>query len=72
MSAFLQVEDLSVDYVTKEDTVHAVSGVPFSLEKGHVLGLVGETGAGKTTIARTILRVLQTPTAVVRGGRGRI
>ena len=69
MSAFLQVEDLSVDYVTKEETVHAVSGVSFSLEKGHVLGLVGETGAGKTTIARTILRVLQTPPAVVRGGR---
>ena len=69
MSAFLQVEDLSVDYVTKEETVHAVSGVSFSLEKGKVLGLVGETGAGKTTIARTILRVLQTPPAVVRGGR---
>ena len=69
MSAFLQVEDLSVDYVTKAETVHAVSGVSFSLEKGHVLGLVGETGAGKTTIARTILRVLQTPPAVVRGGR---
>ena len=69
MSAFLQVEDLSVDYVTKEETVRAVSGVSFSLEKGHVLGLVGETGAGKTTIARTILRVLQTPPAVVRGGR---
>ena len=69
MSAFLQVEDLSVDYVTKAETVHAVSGVSFSLEKGKVLGLVGETGAGKTTIARTILRVLQTPPAVVRGGR---
>ncbi len=69
MSAFLQVEDLSVDYVTKAETVHAVSEVSFSLEKGHVLGLVGETGAGKTTIARTILRVLQTPPAVVRGGR---
>ena len=69
MCAFLQVEDLSVEYVTKAETVHAVTGVSFSLEKGRVLGLVGETGAGKTTIARTILRVLQTPPAVVRSGR---
>ena len=68
MDAFLQVKDLSVEYVTKEETVYAVSHVSFSLEKGKVLGLVGETGAGKTTIARTILRVLQEPPAEIRGG----
>lgn len=66
--AFLEVKDLKVEYVTKEETVHAVNGVSFRLEKGKVMGLVGETGAGKTTIARTILRVLQEPPAELRSG----
>lgn len=67
--SFLEVRDLTVEYVTKEETVHAVNGVSFQLEKGKVLGLVGETGAGKTTIARTILRVLQEPPAVLKSGK---
>ena len=67
-NTFLQVKNLKVEYVTKEETVHAVNGVSFNLEKGKVLGLVGETGAGKTTIARTILRVLQEPPAELRDG----
>ena len=65
---FLQVNDLRVDYVTRAQTVHAVNGVSFTLEKGKTLGLVGETGAGKTTIARAIMRVLQTPPAVLKSG----
>ena len=66
--AFLQVDNLKVEYITKEETVYAVNDVSLKLEKGKVLGLVGETGAGKTTIARTILRVLQSPPGVVMGG----
>ncbi|MDO4648396.1 MAG: ABC transporter ATP-binding protein [Eubacteriales bacterium] len=65
---FLQIKDLTVDYVTKEETVKAVSNISLNLDKGKVLGLVGETGAGKTTIARTILRVLQSPPGVVKSG----
>ncbi len=65
---FLEVKNLTVEYVTKEETVHAVNDVSFSLEKGKVLGMVGETGAGKTTIARTILRILQEPPAELRSG----
>lgn len=67
-NSFLQVKDLKVEYVTKAETVYAVNGVSFSLKKGSVFGLVGETGAGKTTIARTILRVLQEPPTELRSG----
>ena len=55
---FLKVEDLVVEYRTGGKVVHAVNNVSFELERGKTLGLVGETGAGKTTIAKTILRVL--------------
>ena len=65
---FLSVRDLRVDYVLKSETVHAVNGVSFDVEKGQTLGLVGETGAGKTTIARTILGILQVPPGVVKSG----
>ena len=65
---FLSVKDLTVEYVTMEETVQAVNHVSFTLRKGKTLGLVGETGAGKTTIASSILRVLPEPPAKVRSG----
>lgn len=55
---FLEIDDLYVEYFTKENVVHAVNGVSLKLEKGTALGLVGETGAGKTSIAKSILRIL--------------
>ena len=68
-NAFLKVENLVVEYVSGGKTVHAVNGVTFDLEKGKTLGLVGETGAGKTTIAKAILRILPEPQATVKSGR---
>ena len=59
----LSVKDVEVRYETKDEVVHAVNDVSFDLNYGETLGLVGETGAGKTTIARTILRILPTPPA---------
>ena len=47
----LEVSDLQIRYVTDEETVRAVNGVSFTLERGESIGLVGETGAGKTTTA---------------------
>jgi len=67
-NVFLDISNLKVEYVTREETVYAVNGVDIRLEKGKVLGLVGETGAGKTTIARSILGVLQSPPGVIREG----
>jgi peptide/nickel transport system ATP-binding protein len=65
----LEVEDLTVRYSMDKKWVEAVNGVSFKLEKGKTLGLVGETGAGKTTIAKTIMRILPMPPAEVTRGK---
>lgn len=64
----LSVNNIKVNYETKDETVEAVNEVSFKLNYSQTLGLVGETGAGKTTIARTILRILPSPPAVVKNG----
>lgn len=64
----LEIENLSVVYETDMETVHAVNGISFSLGKGETLGLVGETGAGKTTTALTILGLLPERTGKITGG----
>ena len=66
---FLSVEDLVVEYTSDGDIVHAVNGVSFHLDRGKTLGLVGETGAGKTTIAKTIMRILLEPPASIKSGK---
>ena len=65
---FLEVKDLVVEYQSDGQTVHAVNGVSFHLDHGKTLGLVGETGAGKTTIAKSILRILPDVGCKVTGG----
>ena len=65
----LSVKDIEVVYTQNKKIVHAVNGVSFDMYKGETLGLVGETGAGKTTIAKSILRVLPDPPAIFKGGQ---
>ncbi|MDR2357746.1 MAG: ABC transporter ATP-binding protein [Oscillospiraceae bacterium] len=65
----LEITDLTVEYRTDDTVVRAVNGVNLAVKKGETLGVVGETGAGKTTIARAILRILPNPQAKVCGGR---
>lgn len=67
-TTFLKVKDLVVEYTSDGKVIHAVNGVSFSLDHGKTLALVGETGAGKTTIAKTILQILPDRAARIRGG----
>lgn len=64
----LKIEDLAVEYSSGKKAVYAVNGVSLSLDVGQSLGLVGETGAGKTTIAKSILGILPTPQGKVKSG----
>ena len=64
----LSVRDLVVEYTSDREIVQAVNGVSFDLNYGKTLGLVGETGAGKTTIAKSILRILPEPQAKIKSG----
>ena len=64
----LEIKDLVVHYETDDGCVRAINGLSLSLEKEHTLGLVGETGAGKTTTALSILNLVPNPPGVIKGG----
>lgn len=66
--ALLSVRDLEVVYTSAGAVIHAVNGVSLEVRRGKSLGLVGETGAGKTTIAKSIMGILPDPPAKVLGG----
>lgn len=66
--ALLEVQNLTMHYRTKKGDVSAVDDVSFKLEKGEALGLVGESGCGKTSVAITILRLLP-ENAFIKSGR---
>jgi peptide/nickel transport system ATP-binding protein len=66
--ALLEVDDLAVDYLADDGTpLHAVEGVSFRLDEGRSLGLVGESGCGKTTVMLSLLRLLPEEGRIVAG-----
>ncbi len=68
--ALLEVKDLRVDFkVGKNKTVTAVQNVNFAIEKGQTLGVVGESGCGKSVTANTILRLLPAKTTILADGK---
>lgn len=67
-TSFLSVKNLVVEFTSDGEVIHAVNDVSFDIEKGKTFGLVGETGAGKTTIAKAILRILPQPPARIKSG----
>ena len=64
----LTIENLSVEYITNDGVVRAVSDVNLKIKPQKTLGLVGETGAGKTTTARAILNLVPDPPGVIQQG----
>ncbi|CAL7918066.1 ABC transporter domain-containing protein [Fusobacterium necrophorum subsp. funduliforme] len=64
----LEIKNLEVQYVTDEETVYAVNSIDIALNEGETLGLVGETGAGKTTTALGIMRLVPNPPGKIIGG----
>ncbi len=64
----LKISDLHVHYITEEETVRAVNGLTLELHEGESLGLVGETGAGKTTTALSIMQLVPNPPGKIVSG----
>ncbi len=69
MEELLRVEDLKTYFYTHEGVVKAVDGVSFSINKGETLGLVGESGCGKSVTALSIMRLIQTPPGKIVSGK---
>ena len=65
----LEVKDLTIQYVTEDGIVRAVNHVDFSIDRGAFMGLVGETGAGKTTTCLGILQLLSSATGKIASGQ---
>ncbi|MGH3318337.1 MAG: ABC transporter ATP-binding protein [Nocardioidaceae bacterium] len=64
----LEVEDLKVEFHTRYGVAQAVNGVSFTLQEGETLGILGESGCGKSVTAQAIMGILDTPPAKVAGG----
>jgi peptide/nickel transport system ATP-binding protein len=71
MAELLAVRDLRVDFVTDGGLAQVLDGINLDVAPGEVVGLVGESGCGKTTLARAILGILPPGAARVRGGQVR-
>src|SRR5579864_4127115 len=66
--ALLEIDGLKVGFDTEAGLLRAVDGVSFSIKKGETLGLVGESGCGKSVTATSILRLVPSPPGRILGG----
>ncbi len=69
MDELLRVEDLRTTFYTDEAVIHAVDGVSFSVKPGEVLGIVGESGCGKSVASLSIMRLIYYPPGKIEGGK---
>lgn len=68
MENILEIRDLSVRFYMDSGTVHAINQIDLDLKDGETLGLVGETGAGKTTLAKSIMQLIPSPPGKIETG----
>jgi oligopeptide transport system ATP-binding protein len=68
MSVLLEVKDLRTQFQTRNGLVHAVNGISFDLAEGETLGIVGESGCGKTVTALSLMRLIPEPPGKIAGG----
>lgn len=69
LSNILEIKDLVIHYETIDGLVQAVNGASLAIKKGKTVGLVGETGAGKTTLAKGIMRLINSPPGRIKSGQ---
>jgi len=67
LEPILMIKDLVVHYMTGEGVVHALQGINLTVNKGEIIGVAGETGSGKTTLALAIMRLLPVSARIIRG-----
>ena len=65
--SFLKIENLSVNYKMRKETVNAVKNINFDVKKGEILGLVGESGSGKSTLGNAIINLIDDPGKISDG-----
>lgn len=69
MSPLLEVKDLKTQFFTREGVVHAVDGVSYAVDEGKTLGLVGESGCGKSVSALSVMRLIPDPPGKIVEGQ---
>ena len=69
MSKLLEVDDLATNFYTQDGVVQAVRGISFSVNKGETLGIVGESGCGKSVSMLSLLRLIPQPPGRIERGQ---
>ena len=68
MATLLQVKDLRTQFLTQDGVVHAVNGISYELDEGETLGIVGESGCGKSVGVLSVMRLIPQPPGRIAGG----
>jgi oligopeptide transport system ATP-binding protein len=68
MDVLMEIKNLTTRFYTEDGVVHAVNGISYTLEKGRTIGVVGESGCGKSVHALSIMRLIPTPPGKIEGG----
>ncbi|HEY6954981.1 MAG TPA: ATP-binding cassette domain-containing protein, partial [Flavisolibacter sp.] len=69
MQPLLRIENLSVDFITDQNTTHAVRDISLVVDRGEILAIVGESGSGKSVTSLSMLQLLPKPPAHYPGGK---